>query len=168
MIRERSAGAVVFRRDPEGVRLLLIRDRFGRWSLPKGHIEEGETPAEAALRELAEETGVRGRVAGELPGTRYSFRRGPDTVEKEVAYFLAEAVGGTPSPQPGEIEEVRWVAPAEIWDLHQYEDNVPVLRAALERLGVGGDTAGTERAGKDRSGSGGRGRRPRRGEVARG
>ncbi len=145
VIRERSAGAVVFRRGPEGVRILLIRDRFGRWSLPKGHIEEGETPREAAVREVEEETGVRGRVTGELPPTRYFFRRGADLVEKEVAYFLAEAVAGEPVPQPGEIEEVRWVAPAELARLQQYEDNVPVLRAALERLGLTGRADGAER-----------------------
>ncbi len=143
VIRERSAGAVVFRRGPDGVQLLLIKDRFGRWSLPKGHVEAGETPAEAAVRELREETGVGGRIVGELPGTRYFFRRGADSVEKEVAYFLAEAVEGTPNPQAGEIEEVRWVTPAEIRDLPQYDNNVPVLRAALERLGLAGEGGGS-------------------------
>ena len=54
-----SAGGIVFRRVPDGVaRFLLIKDSYRHWGFPKGHLEEGETPAQAALRETAEETGL--------------------------------------------------------------------------------------------------------------
>lgn len=133
-VRERSAGAVVFRRARGRLEILLVRDRFGRWSLPKGHVEAGETPEQAAVREVEEETGVRGRVVGRLPGTRYYFRRGRELVHKEVDYFLAEEAGGEATPQAGEIEEVRWVALADALALNEYENNIPVLRAALAAL----------------------------------
>lgn len=117
---------------------MLIRDRFGRWSLPKGHIEAGETPERAALREIEEETGVTGRVLARLPQTRYFFRDGETLVEKVVHYFLVEETGGTERPQVEEISEVRWFAPGEIDVLTQYENNRPVLAKAVELLEGGG------------------------------
>ncbi|MEK7379665.1 MAG: NUDIX domain-containing protein [Gemmatimonadota bacterium] len=60
--REVSAGGVVFRRVAEGLRFLIIRDSYAKWGLPKGHLENGETPAAAALRETEEEVGLTGLV----------------------------------------------------------------------------------------------------------
>lgn len=131
-----SAGGVVFRRQAGRVEVLLILDRFGRWTLPKGHVEEGEGPREAALREIAEETGIAGRVVEPLPPTVYVFRDRHGTVEKTVHYFLVEAVGGEPTPQKGEVEAVRWFPVAAIPALRQYDNNRDVLRRALERLGA--------------------------------
>ncbi len=131
-----SAGGVVFRRTARGVEVLLILDRFGRWTLPKGHLEPGEGPEEAALREIREETGIMGRLVEPLPPTVYVFRDRRETVEKTVHYFLVEAVEGEITAQKGEVEAVRWFPAAEIPSLRQYENNRDVLRRALERLGV--------------------------------
>lgn len=130
-----SAGGVVYRRKGGDVRLMLIRDRFGRWSMPKGHIEPGESPEEAALREIAEETGLVGRVVDALPATRYFFRDGETLVEKVVQYFLVEAVGGVEQPQLEEISELRWFAPEEVSALDQYDNNRVILARAIELLG---------------------------------
>ncbi|WP_018465102.1 NUDIX hydrolase [Calidithermus timidus] len=77
-----GAGGVVF--NPAG-EVLLIRDRMGYWVFPKGHLDEGESPEQAALREVREETGIEGEVLGNLPSTRYTNNRG---VEREIRWFL--------------------------------------------------------------------------------
>lgn len=129
-----SAGGVVYRRGEGGLQVLLIRDRFGRWTVPKGHVEEGERPEEAALREIREETGITGRVVAALPPTTYYFRHRGVLVRKTVHHFLVEAVGGELRPQEEEIADARWFAPEEIAALPQYDTNRGVLQAALERL----------------------------------
>jgi len=88
----RSAGGLVV----DGSRILLISTQAGtRWQLPKGHIEAGETPAQAAVREVREETGVTGRVVAALPGIEYWFvEKGQRRVHKRVDYFLLAYVSG--------------------------------------------------------------------------
>lgn len=91
MREERSAGVLVFR-DNGKRRYLLLHYPAGHWDYPKGHIEEGETPKETALRELEEETGIaKGNVKlvegfQEIIDYVYSTRR--DTVHKQVIYYL--------------------------------------------------------------------------------
>jgi len=88
----RSAGGLVVLSS----RILLIATQKGRrWQLPKGHIEEGETPEQAAIREVQEETGVTGRVVAPLPGVEYWFvEKGTCRVHKKVDYFLLDYVSG--------------------------------------------------------------------------
>jgi diadenosine hexaphosphate hydrolase (ATP-forming) len=82
-----GAGGVVF--NPQG-EVLLLRDRMGFWVFPKGHLEAGETPEEAAVREVLEETGIRARVISSLPSTAYVNPKG---VRREVVWFLMEGEG---------------------------------------------------------------------------
>jgi len=82
-----GAGGVVF--NPQG-EVLLLRDRMGFWVFPKGHLEAGETPEEAAVREVLEETGIRARVISPLPSTAYVNPKG---VRREVVWFLMEGEG---------------------------------------------------------------------------
>jgi len=84
---EPGAGGVVVNRRGE---FLLIRDRNGFWVFPKGHLEPGETPEEAAVREVWEETGIQARVIVPLGTTRYTNDRG---VIREVQWFLMEGEG---------------------------------------------------------------------------
>lgn len=134
MRQELSAGGLVFRRDGGRLEILLIRDRFNHWTLPKGHPDSGETPEQAALREILEETGIQGRIVGELPTTQYDFYHRGSQVTKTVRYFLVEATGGGLRPQEGEVVEVRWFKPAEVAGLRQYDNNRPILARALEML----------------------------------
>jgi len=83
----RSAGGVVLNRKGE---VLLIRDRNGYWVFPKGHIEPGETPEQAAVREVREETGIEAHIIAPLGETRYVNDRG---VPREVVWFLMEGEG---------------------------------------------------------------------------
>lgn len=129
---QRSAGGVVFRQEPgDGLRFLLILDRYRRWTLPKGHLEPGERDEEAALREIEEETGIRGRIVARLPEASYAFADGQGAlVRKRVAYFLVEAVEGAIRPQWEEVNDARWFRWEEIADLPQYANNRPILEAA--------------------------------------
>ena len=105
--RQHSAGGIVMR----GEEVLLISTAGGRrWQLPKGHLEGAERPAEAAVREVREETGVTGRVLAPLSGIDYSFvERGMRRIRKHVDYFLLAYEGGSEADfDPREVVLARW------------------------------------------------------------
>jgi 8-oxo-dGTP pyrophosphatase MutT (NUDIX family) len=135
---EQTAGGVVYREREGQIELLLIHDRFGHISLPKGHLEGEETVEEAALREIEEETGIRGRIIGEPLGViTYEYRTGDRTGCKQVTYFLVEAVGGETVAQAEEIRDVEWFpldAACEIHKKRGYENNHSILEEAIQRL----------------------------------
>lgn len=105
--RQHSAGGLVVRGD----RVLLIATQGGRrWQLPKGHLEAGETPREAAEREVLEETGVHGRSAESLGSIEFDFRsRSGQRILKQVDYFVFDFVDGSVEGyDPSEVTEARW------------------------------------------------------------
>ena len=112
-VEETSAGGLVVDRAGSAPRAALIgrHDRRGRllWSLPKGHLEEGETARQAAVREVAEETGIRGRVVAELGTLDFWFVADGRRVHKTVHHYLLEACGGTLSDEDREVDAVEWV-----------------------------------------------------------
>jgi 8-oxo-dGTP pyrophosphatase MutT (NUDIX family) len=120
------------RRNPETERweVCLIRVR-GAWSLPKGNLDPGETPEQAALREISEETGLpleRLRVLGELPPAEYMYRRNGRLIGKIVHHYLVEAPGDAPlRPQLAEVDAAEWVPLDEAVTRVSYKD----LRAAM-------------------------------------
>jgi 8-oxo-dGTP pyrophosphatase MutT (NUDIX family) len=109
--KEFSAGGVVVRGE-EMVAIVPTRraaDGSRVLALPKGHVDPGETPVQAAQREVREETGVLAEPVRELGETRYWYRRDGRTIGKEVQFFLFEALGGDISEHDDEVEEVRWI-----------------------------------------------------------
>ncbi|PTX64853.1 diadenosine hexaphosphate hydrolase (ATP-forming) [Melghirimyces profundicolus] len=140
-MREVSAGGVVYRRESDaGLSILMIEDRYSRWTLPKGKVESGETYEETALREIREETGIRGRIDRPLKTITYHYFH-PDhgDVAKEVHYFLVEAEEGKATPQLSEISKVAWLTPGEAWRRQSsegYDNNHDVLLKAFDCLGI--------------------------------
>jgi 8-oxo-dGTP pyrophosphatase MutT (NUDIX family) len=110
---EVSAGGVVYRRQGGGVEIALIHVR-GRWGLPKGHVEAGESPDQAALREVREETGLEGRVARKLGEIHYSYREKRAAqhqevkVYKRVHFYLVRYLRGDVRDHDYEVDEARW------------------------------------------------------------
>ncbi|MGH8937937.1 MAG: NUDIX hydrolase, partial [Actinomycetes bacterium] len=109
-VEETSAGGLVIDRrgEPPCAALIGRLDRRGRllWSLPKGHIEVGETTEAAAIREVEEETGIRGRVVASLGTVDYWFVAENRRIHKTVHHFLLEAAGGELSDDDVEVDEV--------------------------------------------------------------
>ncbi|MCL5959556.1 MAG: NUDIX hydrolase [Chloroflexi bacterium] len=114
MRRQVSAGGVVLRRSDSSdlVALTMHKDLKGNavWSLPKGIVESEETPEQAAVREVREETGLEGRIVSKLGTDRYWFfsHREGVRVHKTVHFFLMECVGGDTARHDWEVDEVRW------------------------------------------------------------
>jgi len=140
VMRELSAGGVVYRQNGDRTEILLIRDRFGRISFPKGKMEPGETTEQTALREILEETGITGTIEASLPGTEFDFRKeSGETVHKEVSFFLVRATGGSLRAREGEIAGAAWHSPEDAWRIQLregYEGNTEALRRALTLLGA--------------------------------
>ena len=134
-IKEVSAGGIVFRRSPEGVvRFLLIRDSYSNWGFPKGPLEHGETPSEAARRETAEETGLENIILhGPIRIIDWYFRFRGKFIHKYCHFFLVESPSGEPNPQHDEgITECQWCTYEEALQTLSYDNARGVLRRAGE------------------------------------
>jgi 8-oxo-dGTP pyrophosphatase MutT (NUDIX family) len=145
MRREFSAGGVLVRRLEGRWMLAAIRPAGragGVWALPKGLIDEGEGAEEAALREVAEETGARGRSLGRLGATRYVYTWEGERIFKVVSFFLVRyssgRLGEVPEEFRHEVAEVRWLPLEEAPRLLAYGGEQEMARKALSKLG-GGD-----------------------------
>jgi 8-oxo-dGTP diphosphatase len=122
-----AAGGVVVRDD--GRVAVVHRPRYDDWSLPKGKLDTGEGFEAGALREVEEETGVRGRIVGELDPTSYVDRKGRD---KLVRWYRMEVDGAPLEFVPNdEVDELRWLTADEARTLLTYEHD----RTLLETLG---------------------------------
>ncbi|MDQ1682895.1 MAG: hypothetical protein QOG52_698 [Frankiaceae bacterium] len=125
-VEEVSAGGLVLDRVGPGARAALIGrlNRRGHllWSLPKGHVEAGETPPETAVREVAEETGIRGRVLAPLGTIDFWFVIAGRRVHKTVHHYLLLAEGGELSDEDIEVTEVAWVPLEQLSTRLAYDD----------------------------------------------
>jgi ADP-ribose pyrophosphatase YjhB (NUDIX family) len=134
---EWSAGGVVVRVIQGQTHVLLIRDPYRKWGLPKGHLEEGEGPAQAAVREVREETGLEHLVLGpDLGEIDWTFRQRGKRIHKYCHFYLMASSHGEASPEQGEgISACRWLPSSEALVTVSYGNARRVIQRALERLG---------------------------------
>ena len=129
---EVSAGGIVFRRDGERTFFLLIRDSYRNWGFPKGHLQEGEAPAAAALREVGEETGLAAlELRAPIETIDWSFRFRGRLIHKVCHFFLIETPDRRTAPQRAEgITACRWATFEQAVHLVSYENARMVLQQA--------------------------------------
>jgi len=139
--REFSAGAVVVRRLKGRWWLAAIRPGgkpAGIWALPKGQIVPGDSADATALREVAEETGLEGRLAGKLGDTRYVYTWHGERIFKVVSFFLVRysrgRIGDIPPEHAHEVAEARWLPLEDAPRLLAYEGEREMASEALSRL----------------------------------
>jgi 8-oxo-dGTP pyrophosphatase MutT (NUDIX family) len=139
--REFSAGVVLVRTMRGRPWLAAVRPQGkpeGTWALPKGLVDAGEKPAETALREGHEETGIRGRLDSKLGDVRYVYTWKGERVFKIVSFYLARAAGGRigelPAGMEVEVAEARWLPLAEAPTLLAYKGEREMAERALEKL----------------------------------
>jgi 8-oxo-dGTP pyrophosphatase MutT (NUDIX family)/broad specificity phosphatase PhoE len=126
----RAAGGVVWRPSAAGPQVCVVhRDRYDDWSLPKGHLDAGEHPLAAAVREVHEETGVRATPQVRLPPVTYRL---PDGAPKSVEFWLMQA-GDAPADAPDdEVDAVAWLSFADAAARVSYPDDVRTLTHAAD------------------------------------
>ncbi|RKS80378.1 NUDIX domain-containing protein [Motilibacter peucedani] len=135
-VEEFSAGGLVVDMGQMRAALIGRLDRRGRllWSLPKGHIEAGETTEDAAIREVEEETGIRGRVVAPLGTVDFWFVAEDRRVHKTVHHFLLEASGGELSDADVEVTEVAWVPIDQLRERLAYDGERRLVDTARRML----------------------------------
>lgn len=132
--RETSAGGVVYRLDGGQPLYLLIRDSYGNWGFPKGHVESGEQPEEAAVREVMEETGLASLALREpIDVIEWAFTWRGALIQKRCHFYLMQTSESRTAPQVDEgISECQWSPVTEAARLVRYDNARAVLRRADE------------------------------------
>lgn len=143
-LTDHSAGGLVYRLINQQIEICMIKDSYGRWTFPKGHLEPDETSEAAAKREISEETGlpladlILKDFLGEID---YYFNSTfesdgasvdePKKIHKYVSYYLFEVPAAARlTAQPGEVEDIAWVPLAQMDERNEYEDNWPIIEKA--------------------------------------
>jgi ADP-ribose pyrophosphatase YjhB (NUDIX family) len=137
VVREPTAGGIVYRKNAEGgVEILLIADSKTRWTIPKGHIEEGETPRQTAEREIQEETGLKEmKMLDWLGKINFRYRRINTLVLMTTEIFLVEAKGDTDKIIPQEwMKGIKWFSTNEALDKIEYDDISKLILLGLKKI----------------------------------
>jgi mutator protein MutT len=133
---EFSAGGVVVRGDETIVIVPTRRAANGRavLALPKGHIDPGETPPQAAVREVREEAGVEAELVEKLGDVRYWYQREGRRIAKVVAFYLFDYRSGDPADHDAEVEVARWMPMEQAAVELTYRGEREMVKRALERV----------------------------------
>ena len=130
----RAAGGVVYRKTPKGkIRVLVVhRQQYDDWTLPKGKADDGESPEETAVREVLEETGKRCRIVAPLGATRYRVQGGV----KEVHWFAMKPLPDSPGfTKNAEVDRIKWLSRRKVLELLTYEQDRELIEGTdLKKL----------------------------------
>ena len=130
MKKEKSCGAIVFYLKEDKEQILLIKhSNSGHWSFPKGHVEEGETEVETAVREIMEETGVNADIDTRFR-TVVTYSPKKDVI-KDVVYFFATTDNYDTRNQEEEVSEVRWVDIDKALGSVSYKNDKELVKKAI-------------------------------------
>lgn len=137
--REISAGGIVFQKSGNAVTFAVMKDSYGKWTFPKGHVEAGEDIEEAAARETLEELGLEQIRLLEYIGKidiwfRDKFHKKGQLIHKDIHYYLFQSpIGSVLHPDPEEhVYEAKWVPLNKVEKISSYPDMVPIVKKALE------------------------------------
>ena len=140
IIRETTAGGIVFRRNDTGeVEILLAQDAKDRWTIPKGHIEPGETPRQTAEREINEETGLKEmKVLNHLGKTQFRYRRQNSLVLMTMHVFLVKALGDSDRLVKEEwMNGIAWLPFKEAVEKIEYDSLEKLMLLAMKHIREG-------------------------------
>ena len=128
MIVEKSCGAIVFTKDAEGVKYVIIESKEGVFGFPKGHVEKNETEIETARREVLEETGLQVEFLDDFQTEdSYPFQRNGETRIKHIVYFLAKFSNQIPVVQETELNSIHLMDYKTALSSFQFESSKRIL-----------------------------------------
>lgn len=132
---EKSCGAVVFTKNADGIKYVIIESKEGFFGFPKGHIEGNETEEETALREIYEETGLKvNLIEGFRAEDSHPFKKKGETRIKHVVYFLAEYSDQAPTAQESELNSIHLMDYNTAISSFQFESSRRILSESDEYL----------------------------------
>ncbi len=137
VVREPTAGGVIFRHNSKGeIEILLIQDAKNRWTIPKGHIEEGESAKDTAEREIREETGLQQmKVLNWLGKIHFRYRRANSLVLMTTDIFLVKAQGNTDDLKPEDwMNGIEWFKASDALDKIEYDDIGKLILLAMKKV----------------------------------
>lgn len=138
IVREPTAGGIIFRytKDKQDIEILLLQDAKGRWTIPKGHIEPGETAKQTAIREIAEEVGLKHiQIISWLGKINFKYRRQDRLVLMTTQIYLVRALDESEKITKEKwMSAVKWFSFSEALDAIEYEDIEKLLLIAKKNL----------------------------------
>jgi ADP-ribose pyrophosphatase YjhB (NUDIX family) len=141
IVREPTAGAVIYRVEDSELEILMIQDAYERWTIPKGHIEPGETAQETAVREVGEEAGVKNvEPVCWLGKIHFNYRRENTLVMMTTQIYLFKALGDTDDIQKEEwMKGIAWFPYKKALKYAEYDDIQKLMALGKKRLAQKGE-----------------------------